>query len=150
MPPTFDQILEEFAAFKSEDFDLMRRDSDGIERLRAFTDELMTLPKPERGIRAMFDLMERLPESDLGSPGPLVHTLEQMTGRYESELVASIKRRPMPLAVWMVNRILNATQASDQRQVYLDLLQFAAEHQSATEATRHEVGNFIEYQNGTA
>lgn len=150
MPPTFDQILEEFAAFKSEDFDLMRRDSDGIERLRAFTDELMTLPKPERGIRAMFDLMERLPESDLGSPGPLVHTLEQMTGRYESELVASIKRRPMPLAVWMVNRILNATQASDQRQVYLDLLQFAAEHPSATEATRHEVGNFIEYQNGTA
>src|SRR5439155_10043350 len=36
--------------------------------------------------------------ADLGSPGPLVHTLERMRGHYERELVESIKRRPTPRA----------------------------------------------------
>jgi hypothetical protein len=98
----------------------------------------------------MFEVMERMPESDLGSPGPLVHTLEQMCGHYESELVESIKRRPTPLAVWMVNRILNATNSPEQRHFYMDLLRFAAEHPAAPEAARHEAHHFIEHQSGAA
>jgi hypothetical protein len=150
MPRTFDQILAGLAALKPEDFDLMRLDSDGPERLHALTEELMLLPQPERGVRAMFDVMERLPDSDLGSPGPLVHTLERMRGHYESELVESIRRRPTQLAVWMTNRILNATRAPEQRQIYLDLLRFAAEHPAAPETARHEAQHFIEYQSGAA
>jgi hypothetical protein len=45
MPLTFDQILEGFAALKPEDFDYMRPDSDGLERLGTLTDDLMTLPQ---------------------------------------------------------------------------------------------------------
>lgn len=146
MPRTYDQIIEELAALKAEDFDSMRRDSDGMERLVSLTDELMTLPQPERSIRAMFDVMERLPESDLGSPGPFVHSLEQMPGHYESELIESIRRRPTQLTVWMVNRILNATRTSEQRQIYLDLLRLAAEHPAASDAARHDAQQFIEYQ----
>jgi hypothetical protein len=146
MPRTFEQIVSDLAALKPEDFDLMRPDSDGSERLNALTDELMTLPQPERAIRPMFDVMERMPESDLGSPGPLVHTLEQMRGHYESELAESIKRRPTPLAVWMVNRILNATRSPEQRKFYIDLLRFAAQHPAAPESARHQAERFIEYQ----
>jgi hypothetical protein len=146
MPRTYDQILEEFTALKAEDFDSMRRDSDGMERLVSLTDALMTLPQPERFIRVMFTVMERLPESDLGSPGPLVHTLEQMRGHYESELIESIRRRPTLLAVWMVNRILNAALAPEQRPVFLDLLRLAAEHPAASDAARHDARHFIEYQ----
>jgi hypothetical protein len=146
MSLTFDQILAGLAALKPEDFDLMRLDSDGSERLNALTEELMLLPQPERGVRAMFEVMERLPKSDLGSPGPLVHTLEQMRGHYESELIESIRRRPTPLAVWMVNRLLNASRAPEERLAYLDLLRFAAEHPAAPEAARHEAQHFIEYQ----
>src|SRR3954468_10393913 len=130
MPRTFEQVVADLAALKPEDFDFMRPDSNGPARLNTLADELMTLPQPERAVRPMFDVMERMPESDLGSPGPLVHTLEQMRGHYESELVESIKRKPTPLAIWMVNRILNATQAREQRQAYLDLLQLAAEHRA--------------------
>ena len=54
---------------------------DGHERLHEFTEELMTLPEPECGVRALFDGMERMPDADLGCPGPLVHTLERMPGR---------------------------------------------------------------------
>jgi hypothetical protein len=150
MSQSFDQILTGLAALKPEDFDFMRSDSDGPERLNTLTAELMTLPQPERGIQAMFDVMERMPESDLGSPGPLVHTLEQMRGHYESELLASLKRRPTPLAVWMVNRILNATDSTEQRKFYMDLLRFAAEHPAAPEAARREAQDFIQHQSGAA
>jgi hypothetical protein len=149
MPRSYEQIVADLAALKPEDFDFMRPDSDGPERLIALTDELMTLPQPERAVRPMFDVMERMPESDLGSPGPLVHTLEKMRGRYESELVESIKRRPTPLAVWMINRILNATRSPEQRQIYLDLLRFAAKHPTAPESARREAQGFIEHQTRT-
>jgi hypothetical protein len=150
MPRSFDQILAGLAALKAEDFDYPTPGFDGNERLNELTDELMTLPQPERGVRALFDVMERMPEADLGSPGPLVHTLERMRGHYERELVESIKRRPTPTAIWMVNRILNATRVPEQRQFYMDLLRFAAEHPSAPEVARHEAQHFIEYQSGAA
>ena len=150
MPRTFDQILAGLAALKAEDFDCHTPGFDGNERLHELTEELMTLPQPERGVPALFDVMERMPEADLGSPGPLVHTLERMRGHYERELVESIKRRPSPTAIWMVNRILNATRVPEQRKFYMDLLRFAAEHPAAPESARHEAEHFIEYQSGAA
>lgn len=148
MPRSFDQILAGLAALKAEDFDSRIAGFDGKERLHELTEELMMLPRPERGVPALFDVMERMPDADLGSPGPLVHTLEQMRGHYEGELVESIRRRPSPTAIWMVNRILNATRVPEQRQFYMDLLRFAAEHPAATEAARHDTQHFIKHQSG--
>jgi len=148
MPRTFEQILADLATLKAEDFDYHTPGFDGNERLHALTEELMTLPQPERGIRSLFDVMERMPNADLGSPGPIVHTLERMPGRYENELVESIKRLPTPTAIWMVNRILNGTRKPGQRQFYMDLLRFAVEHPAAPECAKHEAQHFIEYQTG--
>lgn len=146
MARSFEQIVAGLAALKAEDFDYHKPGFDGNERLHELTKELMALPQPERGIRALFDVMERMPDADLGSPGPLVHTLERMRGRHESELVESIKRLPTPTAVWMVNRILNATHDREEREFYMDLLRFAAEHPTAPESAKHEAQHFIEYQ----
>ncbi|WP_051946958.1 hypothetical protein [Verrucomicrobium sp. BvORR106] len=146
MARTFEQILEAFDALTYEDFDCIRRDSNGIGTLYALTEELMALPQPERAIRPMFELMERLPASDLGSPGPLVHTLEKMEGRYEAELVESIRRKPTPLSVWMVNRILNVTNKPRQREFYLDLLRLVIEHPEASETEQDQAERFIEHQ----
>jgi len=145
MPSNFDQILEALAALKAEDFDCHTPGFDGKERLHALTEQLMTLPQPERGLRALFDVMERMPSADLGSPGPLVHTLERMLG-YERELVESVKRRPTFLSLWMVNRILNATRDLEQRQVYLDLLRFAVEHPATTATARLDAQRFLRKQ----
>src|SRR5437773_2057684 len=79
-------------------------------------------------------VMERMPDTEMGAPGPLVHALERMSGRYENELVESIKRKPTPLAIWMVNGILNGTRSREQRQYYMDLLRFAVDHPAATES----------------
>jgi hypothetical protein len=144
MPRTFDQSLADFAALQPSDFD---NEAAGICILNELTDELMALPQPERAIPALFGVMERMPDVEMGTPGPLVHTLEQMRGLYERELVESIKRQPAGLSIWMVNRILNATRVPEQRQFYMDLLQFAAEHPAATKYARHEARFFIEHQN---
>jgi len=147
MPRTFDQILAELAALKASDFD---DEFAGLEKLNGLTDELMAQPQPERAIPALFAVMERMPATEMGTPGPLVHTLERMRGRYEQELVESIKRQPAGLSIWMVNRILNGTRDSRQRQIYLDLLRIAAEHPKAPEFVKHEAEGFIQHQSRRA
>ena len=147
MPRTFDQLLAELAALKPSDFD---DEFAGLDRLRGLTDELMAQPQPERAIPALFAVMERMPATEMGTPGPLVHTLEQMRGHYEHELAQSVKRQPANLSVWMVNRILNGTRDSRQRQIYLDLLRISAEHPTAPDSVRHEAEHFIQHQNRAA
>jgi hypothetical protein len=94
-----------FPALKAPDFDPMNVNARGLERLRELTDALMSVSEPQRAIPELFHVMERLPDADLGSPGPLVHTLEAVKG-YEDELIRSVRRSPSLLSVWMVNRIL--------------------------------------------
>lgn len=143
MPRTFEQVMADFAALQPSDFD---NEAAGVCKLYELTDELMALPQPERAIPALFDVMERMPDVEMGTPGPLVQTLEQMRGCYERELVESIKRQPTDLTVWMVNRILNVTRDQEQREFYMDLLRFAAEHPAAREFTRDRAHEHIKYQ----
>ena len=147
MPRTFDQLVAEFSALKPSDFD---GENAGLDKLRGLTEELLAQPQPEQAIPALFAIMERMPVTEMGTPGPLVHTLERMRGHYEQELAESVKRQPARLSVWMVNRILNGARDSEQRQRYLDLLRIAAEHPSAPESVRHEAEHFIQYQNRAA
>ena len=94
----------------------------------------------------MFELMERLDGVDLGSPGPLVHALESTGAAYEPGLEASVRRKPSPLSVWMVNRILN-TDRPDRRH-WFDLLTLALAHPLASEATQTDARNFLAQQSG--
>jgi hypothetical protein len=105
----------------------------------------MLLPEKEKAIPELFDVMERLPDAELGSPGPLVHTLERLHA-YEPELVRSVRRRPSQLSVWMVNRILNTALSDDARRMYLTLLQEAASDRNAPETVRHDARHFVELQ----
>jgi hypothetical protein len=64
--------------------------------------------------------MERLSDSDLESPGSLVHTMENYVGAYEDLLADSVSRKPTTLTVWMVNRILNG--ATKERDKWMEIL----------------------------
>ena len=142
---TYDAIISELRALTIEDFQYNDTDVDGLTRLRQLTDELRRLPAPERAIPELFAVIERLPESDLGTPGPLVHTLESLSG-YESELVASIRRFPASLSVWMLNRILNLSLSPDKRAKYLDLLRDVMDHPTAPETAKDDAELFLEHQ----
>ena len=89
--------------------------------------------------------MERMPDADLGSPGPLVHTLEKLTG-YETELVESVRRRPALLSVWMVNRILNSNPQEHIREQYLTLLRDVEQRRDVSKTVRKDAADFVEFQ----
>ena len=143
----YEEVISGFRALRASDFDYMNVDARGLERLSELTDALMLLPDKEKAIPELFDVMERLPEAELGSPGPLVHTLERLYA-YEPELVRSVRRRPSLLSVWMVNRILNTALSEDARRMYLALLQEAASDRNVPETVRHDARRFVELQKG--
>jgi hypothetical protein len=141
----YQQIIESLNGLKAEDFDFNRAEADGQQRLYWLTDELLQQPNPERAIPALFAVMERMPDVDLGSPGPLVHTLEKINS-YESGLVASLHRTPCLLSVWMVNRVLNATKNSERRQSWLNLLDSVAKNPATVPEVRQAALGFIKFQ----
>lgn len=89
--------------------------------------------------------MERLDGVDLGTPGPLVHTLEAWRGSYEPLLAESVRRKPTLLSVWMVNRILN--REPPDAESWVILLRSVAEHSAASAVTKAQAEHFIKYQN---
>ncbi len=99
----------------------------------------------ERAVPAMFALLERFPEADFGSPGPLVHELELISG-YETALELSLIRQPTDLTVWMVNRIINASTEQAVRGRWLAQLRAVLEHPLASARVRESAAGFIKYQ----
>jgi hypothetical protein len=142
---TYEQILLGLHSLKASDFDHNNEGACGAEKLSDLMDALMSVPSPQRATPELFGLMERLPKSDLGSPGPLVHTLEKLPG-FEAELVKSVVRYPTELSVWMINRILNAELSSNTRKTYLALLESVTTHPKTTEIVRNEALRFLAFQ----
>ncbi len=141
----YEEIITGLRTLHAGDFDYMNFNARGWERLAELTDALRSAADPEKAIPELFGVMERLPDADLGSPGPLVHTLERLHG-YEDELVRSVRRQPSLLSVWMVNRILNTNLSEDARQSYIALLDEALAHPNAPETVREDARRFIEFQ----
>jgi hypothetical protein len=139
------QLIDGFRGLSASDFDLNDVNSDGMDRLYKLTDAVMELSSPESAIPEMFRLMERLPDVELGSPGPLVHTLEAIRG-YDTYLADSIRKQPSLLSVWMVNRILNSTIPEDRRQFWIALLQDSAGRPDVPESVREYARNFLKRQ----
>lgn len=143
---TYEEITAGFRALQASDFDYKNINAHGWERLAELTAALMTVPGAEKAIPEMFSVMERLPDADFGSPGPLVHTMERWRGGYEDELVNSVRRCPSMLSLWMVNRILNTDLPDDIRRSYMALLNEAATHPNAPETVREDARGFVEFQ----
>jgi hypothetical protein len=146
MPRGFDEIAADFDALTAHDFDYASAAPDGRERLDRLCDEVRAVNDVALHAPVLFRTMERLDGVDLGTPGPLVHTLESWPGGYERFLVESIHRKPSPLAVWMINRILN-TKPADARG-WLDLLRSVGDHSNASSETKESARHFMAHQAG--
>src|SRR5689334_20949636 len=100
-------------------------DAGTVHALYTITEGFDSLSEAEkkRVIPHMFPVMERGWEADLGSPGPMVHAIETLdVPAYLPLLVESVRRRPMYLNLWMLNRILNVTRDGDEHTILLNLL----------------------------
>jgi hypothetical protein len=116
-------------------------------QLYPLLDGFKLLPDRDQIVPAMFALMERYPNAYLGTPGPLVHNIESLgIDEYEEQLIASVKRQPAELNVWMVNRILNVTVEAEHRQALLELLIAVLRHPSAPERVKEMAAGFLDHQ----
>jgi hypothetical protein len=140
---TLNQIKSDFEALSFIDFDYTNIEATGSERLRQLCEEIEIVVDVEMAICVLFQTMVRLDGCDLGSPGPLVHTLEAMPN-YEHFLKESLSRKPTQLSVWMVNRILNS--AREDKHIWLDLLRQTLSHPVASVETKDDAHEFLEYQ----
>src|SRR5262245_61508811 len=146
MPRMVTEIAADLDALAARDFDYSNTGARGWERLDELCDELREVNDPAVCAPVIFRTMERLEGVNLGTPGPLVHTLETWRGRYERLLAESVKRRPTVLSVWMVNRILNVRPLDGE--LWLALLRNVAHDPAASDKTKAEAKRFIEYQSG--
>jgi hypothetical protein len=147
MPRSVAEIAVDLDALTADDFDYANTSARGWERLYELCDEMRVVNNPAVCAPIMFRIIERLDSVELGTPGPLVHTLETWRGRYEELLIQSVRRKPTPLSVWMVNRILNAIPPDAQS--WLTLLRSLADNPAASEETKAEAERFVKYQTGT-
>ncbi|MEW2144426.1 hypothetical protein AB0869_16610 [Micromonospora vinacea] len=137
------EVAAELQALDVVDFDVMRLDANGSEQLDAICTELAGRDDPQQWAPLLYAFMEHLDTADLGSPGPLVHTLEAWRG-YRPLLVESMRRKPTPLTVWMANRVLNGN-PSDAPQ-WRQLLREATSHPLASPHVQADARGFLEYQ----
>jgi len=140
-----DLVAVVIAALNS--FEPSRDDTDNEYRLNQLFEGFGSVPNRDRAAPAMFALIERFPDAEFGSPGPLVHELEAIPGS-SALLRESVRRQPTDLTVWMVNRLLNAELPSEQRESWLSELRAAHEHPLASEQTRRSADAFLDHQKG--
>ncbi len=145
MARSIENIIADFDTLRLADFDLWNEHSRGVEVLDALTDEVLQTSHPQEAMDAMFRVVERLASADLGSPGPLVHTIEKLPN-YKARLRESMQRIPTPYTVWMVNRILNTSLPQEQRQSWLDVLASVVTHPLATEKVKEDAQSFLVWQ----
>lgn len=98
-------------------------------------------------IEPIFKLIEKYPLIDFGWPGPFVHSLESFVGHYEDYLFESLKRRPTPLTVWMLNRIINQEKNEIIKTNLIDRLLSLLRHPLIEKETIDRIKDFVEYQN---
>ena len=144
MPRSLETIVQDLNALTAEEFDYRKPTDRGLERLDAICDDVLSLSMPSAAFPEFFRLMERLSDSDLGSPGSLVHTMERYVGAYEDLLAESVSRKPTALTVWMVNRVLNG--ATKDRGKWMEILTIAADHPAASQVTREQARRFVTFQ----
>ena len=151
MARSIDELRSDLSVMEERDFDLSHIDANGLERLWKICDDLEGHPV-EIVAPLLLSFIERFAAPakidaryDLGTPGPLVHTLEALPG-YEPWLLESIRRRPAPLSLWMLNRILNALPDGQAYDEHLALLRSVSGRSDVTSATAAEATAYLEHQ----
>jgi hypothetical protein len=96
-------------------------------------------------VEPIMRFMEGHPATDFGAPGPLVHFVERFYRKgYEEKLVESVQRKPTSLTVWMLNRIINGTQASDVKQQLVATLERVRLNPLADQDAIQRANHFLE------
>jgi hypothetical protein len=152
MERTRAELEAELDELQPDDFSNRNAGANGMQRLHVLLPGLAAVSRPKEAALAILKLIERLSDTpdlgdcELGTPGPLVHELEKLTG-YEPQLIESVIRFPTPLTIWMLNRVMNTLETNDESWVrLLEVLKGAAVATNAAPGAREEARQFVQYQ----
>ncbi|MFL6681149.1 MAG: hypothetical protein ACJ8IK_22610 [Burkholderiaceae bacterium] len=140
MTRSVDDLLRELQAFAPTG-----DGADNVHRLNELLEGFGALPGCQRVAPALLALMERHPQVDFGTPGPLVAALECQPG-YADQLAASLERQPTELGAWMANRLLNSKLPRDERGAWLRRLTAVSSHPRAAAGVRDSAIRFLDFQ----
>ncbi|WP_143406478.1 hypothetical protein [Estrella lausannensis] len=110
------------------DFEDFSIEGDYMQKISKLTDELIGTGKPELALDAMLAILERYPDEEIGSPGPLAHAIEKCPG-FEPKLLQSIERMPSTLSIWILYRLIQKS----PKEEFVKALEIAAGHPLASE-----------------
>ncbi|TAF65393.1 MAG: hypothetical protein EAZ55_09030 [Cytophagales bacterium] len=120
-------------------------ESDNVKVLYELKQDLLASDNPEQFIIPLFELIEKYPTMEAGTPFPVVHFLEKQD--YEVALLDSLARKPTPMTVFMLNRILNVTdENSSKYENLLALMKTIADNPDVEEISQKEARDFYAYQ----
>jgi hypothetical protein len=115
-----------------------------LEVLDRSIQDFFSVPDAVGQVAVWFRLFERFPEEDAyGMFWSVLHGIEGLTG-YESELIASLRRRPTHFPVLMVNRMLNAGQSSIGDIELIGLLEAVATDDDCLPSVREDARRFVD------
>jgi len=140
MTRSVDDLLTELQGFAPTD-----DGADNVHRLNDLLAGFAALPGGERVAPALLALLERHPQADFGTPGPLVQALEAQP-EYAELLAASLERQPTELSAWMANRLLNSKLSREARTAWLKRLTVVASHPKAAAGVRESSIRFLDFQ----
>ena len=140
MNRSVDDLLATLQAFEPGD-----DGADNVHRLNELLAGFAALPGCERVAPALLALLERHPQADFGTPGPLVQALESQAG-YPELLAASLERQPTELTAWMANRLLNSKLPREDRNTWLRRLTAVTSHPKAAASVRDSAIRFLDFQ----
>jgi hypothetical protein len=91
--------------------------------------------------------MEEHSSIEFGTPGPLVHFVENFYGNgYEEKLLESFSRKPTMHTAWMLNRLINGAKVfAEKRRLVMAMAQ-ARENPLADPDTLSAINGFLERQ----
>lgn len=112
--------LRDFSPTDDEAFD--------VGTLYGLIDELGRLKHAVEVRGELIRIFERHPDASLGSPGPIVHALEESPiDDHVDLLVEALGRQPTVMTVWMAERCFRSNLSDRNRQALLNVLRGAAE-----------------------
>jgi len=130
MTREINEIIEELDTFELE--------GDYLTRLAKISDEVLASETPEEALDAMLGLLERHPDEEIGSPGPLIFAIERCKG-YEEKLVESVRRCPTSLTIWALYKLI------EKNPEFREALKEASQNEHASEQIREDASLLLSW-----
>lgn len=117
-----------------------------IQKMYEICDHIKILDNPREILPHLFSWFEKFSTYDVGNPGPFVHLIEE-SNDYHELLMDSIARKPTIVTLWMVNRLVNRTENSRDKDTWLQVLKDCVDNPLTDGDVRQSAIDFLTYQN---